>query len=543
MSALPLGDPESATSLVLNWLADETFFSICSRHHAFWGNSKSNTSFSMLFDSSGTTIPHDFPRCLDLLQPNLQIALGDPESIIHRHTILPLFFPFQSPQCVQAAIESAKGTHLGGIKYRMGLVAGRFGAQHPLKACRSCMSMDKDTEGVAYWHLSHQYPGVLVCPTHMLRLQECVHNRRWSGRHRWVLPEKANLTPQSDERLDPPALQALHNLAMAALDLAAIGASRAFQPAVVRSVYQKALMERGFSSLNSSAAAADLTQHTSLLQPFYPLTALPTTVENAAAFLDQFIRRPRGHLHPIKHLVIINWLFGKFSCFFEAYNLEQTATKCPTIEPQQQVELSNPLAQIKPPQTCKLKPKVLKPRVRSEILHLLEIGTSKEQIYTQFNITPSTVNKLLRSEPHIKQAWEQATKSFKNLSIRMQWRSLIKDNCNISPKAARSINPKLYAWLYRNDKAWLLQENKKLNSGRNGNNAHVDWSERDSELIRLINNYRFLYIQSRSTDRNILEDLFTKIPTLSICLNKPNRYFGAKALIREIRKSNSGHGV
>lgn len=543
MSAHILGELESTKSIVLNWLTDETFFSICSRHHAFWGNSKSSTSFSMLFDSCGTTIPHDFPRCLDHLRPDLQIALGDPESIIHRHTILPLFFPFQSPQCVQAAIESAKGSHLGGIKYRLGLVAGRFGAQHPLKACRLCMSKDQDTHGVAYWHLSHQYPGVLVCPTHMLKLQECVHNRRWTGRHRWVLPEKANLTPPSDERLDPPALQALHNLAMAALDLAAVGASRAFQPAVVRLIYQKALMERGFSNLHSSAAAANLTQHTSLLQPFYPLTALPTTVENAAAFLEQLVRRPRGHLHPIKHLVMINWLFGKFSCFIEAYNLEPTTTTFPFIEPQQPIELPNHLPQHKTPQTCKLKPKVLKPQIRAEILHLLKSGAPKEQIYTQFNITPSTVNKLLRSEPHIKRAWEQATKSYKSLSMRKQWSSLITDNCNISPKAARAINPKLYAWLYRNDKAWLLQENTKLNSGRNGNNSRVDWAERDSELVKLITNFRLIYIQNRSEARNILEDLFTRIPTLSICLNKPNRYFLAKALIREIRKSSSGHGV
>ncbi|MDH0142807.1 TnsD family Tn7-like transposition protein [Aquipseudomonas alcaligenes] len=543
MSALSLGELEPATSIFLKWLADETFFSICSRHHAFWGNSKSNTTFSMLFDSCGTTIPHDFPRCLELLRPDFQIALGDPESIIHRHTILPLFFPFQSPQCVQAAIESAKGPHLGGIKYRLGLVAGRFGAQHPLKACRLCMSKDKDSQGVAYWHLSHQYPGVLVCPTHMLRLQECVHNRRWSGRHRWVLPENANLTPPSDEQLDLPALQALHNLAMAALDLAAVGASRAFEPAVVRSVYQKAIIGRGFSSRHLSAAAADLTQHTSLLQPFYPLTALPTTVENTAAFLEQFVRRPRGHLHPIKHLVMINWLFGKFSNFIEAYNLEPTTTKLSLIKSNPQVELVNPLPQLKTPQTCKLKPKFLKPPIRAEILHLLKNGTSKEQIYSQFNITPSTVNKLLRSEPNIKHAWEQATKSFKKLSMRKQWSSLLKDNSKISPKAARAIDPKLYAWLYRNDKAWLLQENTKLHSGRNGNNCHVDWAERDSELIQLITNFRCLYIQNRSANRNILEDLFTKIPSLSICLKKPNRYFRTKALIREIRKSSGGHGV
>ena len=539
MSILSLGELESPTSIVLNWLEDETFFSICSRHHAFWGNSKSNTSFSMLFDSYGTTIPHDFPRCLDTLRPDFQIALGDPQTIIHRHTILPLFFPFQSHQCVQAIIESARGPHLGGIKYRLGLVTGRFGAQHPLKACRLCMAKAKDTQGVAYWHLAHQYPGVLVCPTHMLRLQECVHNRRWSGRHRWVLPENATLTPQSDEELGLPALQALQNLAIAALDLAAIGARRSFEPDVVRSVYQKALLERSFSSLQSPAAAAAFAQHTSLLQPFYPLTALPTTVENAATFLGQFVRRPRGHLHPIKHLVMINWLFGKISNFIEACNLAETIPNFSLRESQNQPGLTYSLPQPKVSHACKLKPKTLKSPIRAEILRLLKTGAPKEYIHTQFNITPSTVNKLLRSEPYIKCAWEQASQSIKKLSNRNKWSLLIKGNCNISPKAARAIDPKLYAWLYRNDKDWLLQENTKLQSGRHGNNSRVDWAARDSELIQLITNFRCHYIQNRNSSRNLLEALFTKIPSLSTCLKKPNRYLGTKALIHKIRRSNS----
>lgn len=536
MSALSLGEPESATSLVLNWLADETFFSICSRHHAFWGNSKSNTSFSMLFDSCGTTIPHDFPRCLDLLRPDLQIALGDPESIIHRHTILPLFFPFQSPQCVQAAIESAKGSHLGGIKYRLGLVAGRFGAQHPLKACRLCMAKDMDAQGVMYWHLAHQYPGVLVCPIHMLRLQECVHNRRWSGRHRWVLPERTNLTSPPDEELDQPALIALHTLAVATLDLAAVGARKSFEPALVRLVYQKALLEQGFSNLQLPATAASFAQHTSLLQPFYPLTSLPTSIESAAAYLSQLLRRPRGHLHPLKHLVMITWLFGKLQKFMESYESVAADSKSSPSEPQIDSELMHLPPKLFLP--FKLKPKTLKPPIRAEILRLLSIGTPKKYIQTDFKITPSTVNKLLRSEPETKAAWELATQSIKKLELREEWRSLINNNCGISPKNARSINSKLYAWLYRNDKAWLLQENAKLHSGRIGNNSKIDWAERDSQLIELINYFHRRQMHNPHANCNVLLELFAKIPSLSTCLSKRNRYPGAKALIREIRNSH-----
>ena len=32
-----------------------------------------------------------------------------------------------------------KGDNLGSIKYRLGLITGRFGAEHALKACSCCI--------------------------------------------------------------------------------------------------------------------------------------------------------------------------------------------------------------------------------------------------------------------------------------------------------------------------------------------------------------------------------------------------------------------
>jgi len=63
----------------------------------------------------------------------MRAVLGDPDVIISRRTIFPFFRPFQSQEHIQAALNIMKGLQLGSIKYKLGLVTGRFGAEHPLK--------------------------------------------------------------------------------------------------------------------------------------------------------------------------------------------------------------------------------------------------------------------------------------------------------------------------------------------------------------------------------------------------------------------------
>lgn len=42
-----------------------------------------------------------------------------------------------------------------------------------------------------------------------------------------------------------------------------------------------------------------------------------------------------------------------------------------------------------------------------------------------------------------------------------------------------------YAWLYRNDRSWLMAENQSRQR-RQGNNSYVDWQARDRKLVRLL---------------------------------------------------------
>ncbi len=77
----------------------------------------------------------------------------------------------------------------------------------------------------------------------------------------------------------------------------------------------------------------------------------------------------------------------------------------------------------------------------------------------------------------------------KHIEYREKWLNLVKE---LGIKPARTLDQALYAWLYRNDKDWLLKINQTLHQGFIPLGAKVDWHSRDlsytRQLIRLYNN-------------------------------------------------------
>jgi len=521
-------------AIILNWLPDETFYSICSRQHIVWGNHKPAASFRMLFDSIAPPIKHDFPHCLDGLNCHIRSIWGGPESIIHKHTIFPLFIPFQSQHRIQTVLQMLKGESQGSIKFQLGLLTGGFGADHALKACNCCIEADISQYGVAYWHVAHQFPGVLICPIHNVWLQESILNRRWSGRFQFALPHQAALTPLPDVDLAPNAMDTLEKQASSILDLVSIGASRCFDPLLVSSVYRVGLNQNGYVP-NFHHAATSLAQHTSLLQPLHPFTSLPTTVQKAATYIQHLVRSPRGHCHPLKHLVMITWLFGSVEAFIDIYDRLAAAPE-PDDPHKKPAPYTNKqtLGPSPPNQTAKLKPKTLKPFIRAQILRQLSRGIPKIAICNKFGITISTVNKLLRVELQVKELWEMKNAQLELESHRADWASLSHKNQSSSASIVRSLNPKLYAWLYRNDKAWLLDQCSRLPTGRKGNNSKIDWHKRDVELERLVQDaIEILFTRGSDVGMN---RIYTLVPSLFKCLQNSNRYPRTRALLLSLKQ-------
>ncbi|WP_173174584.1 TniQ family protein [Pseudomonas tohonis] len=305
---------------IRSWLPNESLFSLCSRNHIFWGNTLPAQTCERLFGHAQQGTQHDLPSNVRVLADRTGGSLGSAAEIIRQHTILRFFAPFQSYDGALAAEQAMLGPHLGSLKFRLGLITGRFGAQHPLRACPECMEEDIARFGMTYWHLDHQYPGVLICSTHLELLRESIYKRMWRGRFSWCLPALHELV-----RCEDPGLSSrsrLQHITDACLRLAGIGFNTWIDITRLKHAYAAAIA--GIShwpgrhcSLPSSAIES-FTKFTKPLQAIHPFDALPANDQQAEAYLRYLLLPPRSPGHPLRHLAAITWMFESFDQFLEA---------------------------------------------------------------------------------------------------------------------------------------------------------------------------------------------------------------------------------
>lgn len=524
----------SKTVPIVRWLDDETFFSICSRQHVILGHLDVISTLAWLYEDKQRAVIHDFPSNLEALDPKIVSCWGDADWIIEKHTIFPLFGPFQAPERVEAAKKLMKGPSIGSLKYQLGLLTGKFGAEHPLKACSRCIAEDQADFGTAYWHRAHQFPGVLLCKRHGAPLIECTLNRQWSGRFKWALPSEKYLAPRQQKLTHSPLLASMGGMI---LELAAVESSVHFDPHLICALYKRRIDFVQASSPEGWDAASSLVAHVSGLQLHSPFNCLPTTKKGANDFITQMTRKPRGHCHPLKHLTFIHWLFGDFQTFIYNYSLS-----CVLIDKVR--EITSVLAidsaltlTVRPASSnhpAVSKPKKIKPDIRTMIIVQLQAGRHKNDICKTFSISVCTLNRILRSEPGLQVLWQGKQYAQNLLLYRSAWLDAVRINIGASPSQVRLLIPSHYAWLYRNDRRWLNSQTKRMPTGRTGNNSAVDWDSRDNDLYELvISRLRAEYGELGNLTVS-KQDLHRLIPSLSRSLAKRTRYAKTRALLGHV---------
>lgn len=526
----------SRTSVPLRrWLPNETLFSLCSRNHVFFCHTSPQETCERLFSSPRQGSQHDLPSNLQALETNTQGILGTADEIARR-TILPFFAPFRSQERMQAAMTAMLGPSIGSLKYQLGLITGRFGAEHPLKACPQCMVEDITNLGIAYWHLDHQYPGVIVCTLHGIQLWESTLKRMWAGRFFWCLPDRQELVaPMNDlSKALIPALQ----MANACSRLAELGFTRWFDPLRLRQVYVSAIRgdaERRRQGTSLPAAAVDsFASFVAELRAFRPFQALPATQHEMEIYLQRLMRNSRTIGHPLRHLVAIVWLFESLEGFLQAYDaVDSEGAEEPQPSQSAGWDIVGPGQPIMQ-KGHRPRPKTLKPPIRRKALRLLAKGTDKHSVCRHIGVTISAINKLLRAEPAVNQAWKVAFAERTCARHRARWCTCAKTHPSDSPQQLRQSIPDTYAWLYRNDKNWLVEQTARIPSGREGNHSQVDWSSRDQQLAQLVRAKLTAAYGSLIDLHMHRSEIYTLAPELPTALKKAERYPLTRALLASL---------
>lgn len=549
---------------LLDWLPDEIFFSLVSRNHYLWGHGADWRTSQLLFGSRQIGIHHDLPNGVGVFAERTNNQLGTADEIVRERTLLKYYGRFLSAENEQEAVLALSGHTVAHLKFRLGLLTSRFRANHPLKACTACMAADVLEHGWAYWHMEHQFPGVWWCNTHGIPLRESLLKSTGVGRFLWYLPDGNSLREWPDDiqiQIESAATQ-LSSLARTTTDLIAGTQPGALEPERLYRAYRVELAQRGWltetGSLRLAVVADSYLDYARWLRFLPELDALPSTIEESKAQIGRLLRPMYGGTHPLRHILIIDWLFGEAGSFLSLYRSlsEQGDSSAGEVgnktdsahEESESQALSEKLIQLMTVEGLSARataqklgidtstvmvwaarhgievsrrPKIMKADRRPLLIADLCNGMDKAEAAKKYGVSIETITRLLLSEIGLHDAWKNARFEQARAKARNEWSKLLAEQAVLGTKILRSMNPAAYAWLYRNDRTWL-QENLPARRA-NTNTSRIDWDQRDLSLSAMVE-AAALEISSKGGKSKIqLWQLYQQVPELKAKLSVLDR--------------------
>lgn len=313
-------------------MPDETLFSWVSRLNAFWGLPSSNQTCHTIFGQSVHNICHAFPDHLI----KIKLLIGNDSStdaFLMEGTLLGFYRAFLS----QAAFESARSDLLLGwgrsLSKRLSWLGYQKWIHHPLKACPKCIEEDRSQTGWSYWHMAHQWPGVWICRIHNISLQAL--DLCGAATRKLVLPFECTEHFRS-VFIPDPLLDSSRNLAHFISSVVREG--DVLQADVLQALYYQKLYSYGW--INNAGqtqwddAASSYIEHCRSLASIPELHFLPETVQSSGRVLCQVLHDDELVLHPLRHLLIMHWLWGDASTFWSDYyhHLKMPREQVDTLE-------------------------------------------------------------------------------------------------------------------------------------------------------------------------------------------------------------------
>ena len=557
------------------WLPDETLFSWCSRYHYSAVNGLASATCMQLFGHRTAGSAHDFPSRVDEFVRRTDSQLGDAENLIGSHTVLPYYLPFRDGQVKQESMLSMRGPNIGSLKYRLGMLSSGLPADHPLKACPDCMAENQKSFGVAYWHRMHQFPTVMVCPTHGTPLLVSPMKVQHIARFQWILPHNAGLSSivntATSARPQLAQLRALFSLAQMAVLLADAEPATFADAQRLSKVFRTRFIEQGLASSDGRIFwSLLLSKIGEYVRVFDSVSGMGRRLAAGCRTQSPITRLlgARALMHPSKYMVWIACFFNNWADFLGAYH-SVNPQSLPEVDPpqttptapsgdarrEQAIELINrgkdslsAIAHmvgvdfstvaawaakegIAPPR----RPKKLHPTVLGGVIEGLESGASKEDLARKHHVSIVTITRVLRTEPGLSRLWHHVLGERRRREARAKWLELLTGTTGLPIKTVRKMDSATFAWLYRNDREWLCASNLQYATAVQPNNhAQSRMHRKDAELAQSVRMLALDLHRTRFGARIDFSELTTALPELRTCIRQLARWPQTASVIEQV---------
>ncbi|WP_416829293.1 TnsD family transposase [Ectobacillus polymachus] len=502
---------------------DELFYSILARFHDYSGNENPKSSIKEIFGSNTVCATTTLPANLNQLCKRLPHKDSyNPSYFIEKHTLLPYYAPFILKERyteIKVSMSEENGTALF---MRLGRVASTIKSPKYFNYCIECVANEMKTQGEVYWHRTHQVEGVKICPKHrtwLIKSQVPFSERK--HKHEFIPLENSIRVSNSVDKVTTSKSDFEHLLYIA--DQTYYLLNNKIEPLGLENLqkyYLERLQGRGLASVAGRIRWQELI---SLFNCYYSQEFLLdincfVDSDKEDTWLHKVLRKPRVSCHPLRHILILGFLgetilsmvsqigaisykpfgSGPWLCLNKAADhFQKPIINSCVITRDYKTGL--PVGTFScscgfvfsrkgPDKTNEDQFKIGRIKEfgcvwKEKLTCLSQTGLSLRAMARILGADPMTIKKMLTSNVEGPQNKSPSRNTEEIQKYREQWVLLLKKNKDKSITQLRSVNPKVYAWLYRNDKDWLKNNypsTTKVTS--NKGITRINWEKRDYEM-------------------------------------------------------------
>jgi hypothetical protein len=517
---------------------DEILYSTIARYHYYYGNVDFKDTLTEIFGSDSVIPTIAFPTKLEYLSsqfPNSRLYNSD--YLIQNHTLYPYYSPFLPAQRQVMITNEMKSGDGKGIYAQIGSTDGSVSRKHGLYYCPLCVAEDKEKYGEPYFRRVHQLQGIEVCPEHNCMLRLYPVSQKNESRLAFLMLEYKNADLCLEYIIDNRDAE-LYNMVSDSASYLINNDLKSYNQHSVYEKYRIILKNKGFMTYNGTIRQRQL--HEEFLD-FYGERFLhninsEVVFEDTYNWLRIITQKPEKVIHPVRHILFINFLTESIRGFFEAeYDLVNPFGKGPwpcmnpvsdhfrkdvvsecvitadfkTRQPVGTFSCSCGFVYSRkgPDRIKDDKYKVGRIKQFGHVWEnklkelLLENRYSIRQLGNKMDCESKTIlrysrklgmDNLLKSNAKLEEDAKEARvdNSFQTgEQYKTDILEYIRNNPDKNRKEVRNNFKKQYAWLYRNDRVWIdnnFPEKIPFKERNKGYTNPVDWKQRDIELLKEI---------------------------------------------------------
>lgn len=295
---------------------DELFYNIIARYHYYSGNKNYKDTFQELFRDRNVIPSIYFPCHIGALTNVLENSNYSVEYFINQHTVVPIYIWFITYDKYTNICNTMKGNDGRGIHTYTGIVANKGLKKQTLYYCPICAKEDYERYGEAYYHRNHQQYGVYICIKHNVRLKKVQPGDN----------SRISLNRLDYTKLDMNVVkshkhyEALYTLAYMLQFI--LDNSNVISPQMVNKKYNAILNEKGYKTRGGSIHQKMLRNEFINYYSESFLSLLNLGLEAKDNWLAKLLRNSYQIVDPVKHALVINFLFGNVEKFIDYEEIE-----------------------------------------------------------------------------------------------------------------------------------------------------------------------------------------------------------------------------